>query len=64
MTEKDWYDLQELANEWHIAIVRLRRAVVILEVKGVIETRESPTDKRAKQISSGSVEALRKTVGP
>jgi len=64
MTEKDWYDLQELADEWQIAVVRLRRAVVILEAKRIIETRESPTDKRAKQIYSGSVEALRRTVGP
>jgi hypothetical protein len=62
LTDKEWYDLAELAGEWQVPIVRVRSAVSNLESIGVIQARDRPGDKRYKQVNMASLDTLRKAV--
>jgi DNA-binding MarR family transcriptional regulator len=60
LENKDWYDLQALADEWNVPVARVRMHVSSLEAAGVIQTRDKPGDRRYKQVARESVETLRK----
>jgi DNA-binding GntR family transcriptional regulator len=61
-TDKEWYELAELASEWQVPIVRVRSAVSNLESVGIIQVRDRPGDKRYKQVNKASLDTLRKAV--
>jgi hypothetical protein len=63
MTEKEWYELQELADEWNVPVTRVRITVANLEPIGAIQTRDRPGDRRFKQVHRDSLETLRKALG-
>ena len=60
---KEWYELHELAHEWGVPVTRIRITVANLEAIGAIQTRDRPGDRRFKQVSSGSLDTLRKAIG-
>ena len=63
MENKEWYELQNLANMLRIPIGRIRQAVSFLESAGSIQTRDRPGDKRYKQVHKDSIETLKKSLG-
>jgi|GEM_PF-3470262 len=61
-TDKEWYELAELASEWQVPIVRVRSAVSNLESVDIVQVRDRPGDKRYKQVNKASLDTLRKAV--
>jgi hypothetical protein len=61
-TDKEWYELAELASEWQVPVERIRVTVSRLDVIGVIQVRERPGDRRYKQVNKASLDTLRKAV--
>jgi DNA-binding MarR family transcriptional regulator len=62
MENKEWYEQQELADEWKVPVARVRQTVASLESAGAIKTRVKPADRRVTQIHKSSIETLRKGV--
>jgi hypothetical protein len=61
-TDKEWYELAELADEWRVSVERVRISVSNLESAGVIQVRGRPGDRRYKQVNRASLDTLRKAV--
>jgi DNA-binding MarR family transcriptional regulator len=60
--DKEWYELAELAEEWHVTVERVRISVANLESAGVIQVRGRPGDRRYKQVNKASLDTLRRAV--
>ena len=62
METKDWYEMQDLADDFRVPVARVRQVVGILEETNQIQVRDRPGDKRYKQVSSDSVATIRKVI--
>ena len=63
MAEKEWYTIQELAEEWGISYSKLRAAVDALSNISAIKTRPRPGDNRTQEINKDSLDTLRRAAG-
>ncbi len=63
MADKEWYTQQEIAEELHVTLDRVRATVSTLAKAGVIRTQRDPRDSRYVQVHSSSIPVVRQTLG-